>query len=127
MADAFGYKPPVVSLTQAEVDEMKQLIVEGKIPRDAFEQVEEATEKNVFGIDVKHDRHGNPIEQGIGSAAQPSRNSIEAYKAHQMGNKFGPEKGFEENLARMEAEFAEFEKKRAARNAAAKAKRRKAA
>ena len=83
--------------------------------------------KSKTGIDVKHDRHGNPIEQGIGSAAQPSRNSIEAYKAHQMGNKFGPEKGFEENLARMEAEFAEFEKKRAARNAAAKAKRRKAA
>jgi hypothetical protein len=31
-------------------------------------------EKNVFGHDVKHDKHGRPIEQGIGSASQPSMN-----------------------------------------------------
>jgi hypothetical protein len=35
-------------------------------------------EKNVFGHDVKHDRHGNPIEVGIGSKSQPSANHFRA-------------------------------------------------
>lgn len=37
-----------------------------------------AEEKNVFGHDVKHDRQGRPIEQGIGSASQPSANHFAA-------------------------------------------------
>lgn len=127
MADASGYKPPVVSLTQMEVDEMKELIAQGKIPRDAFEQVEEAAEKNVFGVDVKHDRQGNPIEQGIGSPSQPSRNSINAYRANQLGNKFGAEPNFKENLEKMEADLKVFETKRADQRAATKAKRKRAA
>jgi hypothetical protein len=38
-------------------------------------------EKNVFGHDVKHDRHGRPIEQGIGSPSQPSMNHFRALGA----------------------------------------------
>jgi hypothetical protein len=114
MAELSTYKPPVVSLTQQEIDDMRDLIADGKIPRDAFEQYAAAVEKAVFGVDVKHDRNGNPIEQGIGSALHPTRNSIDAYKAHQLGNKFGPEPGFNEYLAKMEADLAAYEAKRAA-------------
>lgn len=38
-------------------------------------------EKNVFGHDVKHDRHGKPVEQGVGSASQPSLNHFQALAA----------------------------------------------
>jgi hypothetical protein len=38
-------------------------------------------EKNVFGYDVKHDRHGNPVEQGFGSPSNPSANSFRALAA----------------------------------------------
>jgi hypothetical protein len=38
-------------------------------------------EKNVFGYDVRHDKHGRPIEQGIGSASQPSMNHFRALAA----------------------------------------------
>jgi hypothetical protein len=34
----------------------------------------EAERKNVFGFDHKTDRHGNPIEQGIGSKGNESVN-----------------------------------------------------
>jgi hypothetical protein len=37
--------------------------------------------KNVFGHDYKTDRHGRPIEQGIGSASQPSLNHFQALAA----------------------------------------------
>jgi hypothetical protein len=37
-----------------------------------------AEEKNVFGYDFKRDKHGRPIEQGIGSASQPSMNHFRA-------------------------------------------------
>lgn len=116
-------KVPVISLTQEEIDEYRELIEEGKLPRDWFEQYERAVEQNVFGHDVKHDRHGNPIEQGFGSAAHPTRNSINAYKAHQMGNKIGPEPNFAENLAKMEADLAAFEGARKLKRDAARAKR----
>lgn len=117
----------MVTKTEAEIDEMRELIRRGELPADAIETYLENEEKAVFGHDVKHDRHGNPIEQGVGSASQPSRNSINAYKAHQFGNKFGPEPDYEENLKRMEAELKVHEDKRGARLAAAKAKRKKAA
>ncbi len=124
--DDLIWKPPVVSLTQEEVDEMNDLAAANKIPRDWYDRYLEACEKHVFGPDVKHDRKGDPIEQGIGSAAHPTRNSIEAYKAHQLGNKFGPEPAFQENLAKMEADLKAYEDKAAERRSKAKDKRKAA-
>ena len=121
------WKPPVVSLTQEEVDEMNDLAAVNKIPRDWYDRYLAATEKQVFGHDVKHDRHGNPIEQGKGSAAQPSRNSLEAYKSNPLGRKTSPDPDFKEQCERMEAEIKAFEAKQADRRAAAKVKRNKAA
>jgi hypothetical protein len=111
-------KIPVITLTQQEIDDTRELIDDGRLPRDWFDQYAAAREKHVFGHDVQHDRNGNPIEQGIGSASQPTRNSIEAYKSHQMGNKFGPEPGFENHLAKMESDLAAFEARKASERAA---------
>ncbi len=126
MAELSPNKIPVVSLTQEEIDEAKELIEQGKLPRDYFDQYEAAVEKNVFGHDVKHDRHGNPIEQGIGSAAHPTRNSLEAYKSHQLGRKTPPDPDFAEQCKRMEAEIAAYDAKQKVKREAAKAKRKAA-
>jgi hypothetical protein len=75
-----------------------------QIRQDAQEQVY----RDVFGSDHKKDRHGRPIEQGLGSHVNPSRQSIEAYK------KFGKdEPDFGKNLARMEERLAEVQAQRA--------------
>jgi hypothetical protein len=37
--------------------------------------------KNVFGADYKRDRHGRPVEMGIGSKNQPTINSMGALLA----------------------------------------------
>ena len=37
--------------------------------------------KNVFGHDYKTDRHGKPIEQGVGSPSNPTIQSMNALRA----------------------------------------------
>lgn len=105
---------------------MNDLAADNKIPRDWWDRYQEACEKQVFGHDVRHDRHGEPIEQGKGSASQPSRNSLEAYKANQLGRKTAPDPDFKEQCQRMEDEIKAFEAKQSERRAAAKVKRNKA-
>jgi hypothetical protein len=41
----------------------------------------EAEARNIFGHDFKRDRHGKPIEQGLGSPQQPTRQHINALRA----------------------------------------------
>lgn len=107
----------MVTKTPEEIDEMRLAIRKGELPADAIEKYLEDEEKNVFGFDMKHDRTGNPVEQGIGSPQQPSRNSIDAYKVFQTQHrKGGPEPDYDKHLARMEAELAEYLKKQAARS-----------
>jgi hypothetical protein len=108
----------MVTKTNEEIEVMREQIATGKIPHNAIELYLKEEERHVFGVEVKHDRNGNPIEQGIGSAAQPSRNSIEAYKTFQMSNKFGPEAGFDQKLAKMEADLAAYQAKQKAAKAA---------
>jgi hypothetical protein len=92
--------------TTEELDEMRNLIALGRLPPDAIEKYYEDELKNVFGHDVKFDAEGHPIEQGLGSPQQPTRNSVDAYR------KFGREEpAYHENLARMEAELAAFQAK----------------
>jgi hypothetical protein len=111
----------MVSKMIEEMQEMKDVIADGKLPPDAIEKYFQEEERVVFGHDVKHDpKTGEPIERGLCSLSQPTRNSIEAYKAHQLGRKMGPEPGFESHLAAMEAALAAFEAKRKARNDAAR-------
>jgi hypothetical protein len=111
----------MVCKTQNEIDEMRQNIQAGKLPPNAIEQYLEAEEKAVFGHDVKYDEDGEPIEQGIGSFAQPSQNSIDAYIKTQTERRVGgPEPGFNENVEAMRARLAEYQAERKAKAAAAK-------
>jgi hypothetical protein len=86
---------------------MRAEIAAGKLPPDAIKQHFLAEKNNVFGYDHKVDRHGKPIEQGVGSAGNQTLNSINAYK------KYGAaEPEYERNLARMEKELAEANERR---------------
>jgi hypothetical protein len=89
--------------TQEEIDAMTP----AELKAYAIEQ-----QKTVFGQDHKIDRDGNPIEQGLGSAAQPTHNSVEAYR--RWGR---DEPDYAVNLSRMEKDLATYEtKQRAARS-----------
>ena len=63
-------------------------------------------EKNVFGHDVKHDRHGDPVEQGLGGPLQPTAQHVEAIRIYYQG----ADKA--EVLARETARLHEYEAKR---------------
>jgi hypothetical protein len=74
--------------------------------------------KNTFGVDHKKDKNGKPIEQGVGSANNMSRQCITAYVAEQTTRRpGGPEAGYEIALAKMEQQFAECEARRKAAQA----------
>ena len=99
----------MVTKTQEEMDEMKVLVERGELPPDAIEKYYEAEARNVFGFDAKKIK-GEYIEQGLGSAKNQTRNSVESYKKY---HKDDPD--FAQHLARMEKELAESIKKRARR------------
>lgn len=95
--------------TQRELADMQRLIDQGLLPKDAIDQYYEDQRKATFGENYKEDRNGDPIEQGIGSKAHPSQSSIAAYIKNQTERRHGgPEKGYEENLARMQNELDEY-------------------
>ena len=100
----------MVSKSSREIEEMRFLISQGLLPKDAIDQHVENEYQQTFGQDYKVDADGNPIETGRGSKAQPTRTSIDAYIKNQTERRgsLGPEKGFEENLARMEADLAAY-------------------
>ena len=107
-------KIPVIMLTEEEIAAARLLIDEGKLPRDYFEQYRRALAQNVFGHDHKTDRHGEPIEQGIGSPSQPSANSVNAFKRFCKD-----EPNYERDLARLEKDLAaHMARKKASRGAA---------
>ena len=99
----------MVSKSSREIEEMRFLISQGLLPKDAFDQHYEQEYQQTFGQDYKVDAEGLPVEQGRGSKAQPTRSSIDAYIKNQTERRLGgPEKGYEENLARMEADLAAY-------------------
>jgi hypothetical protein len=108
------HKPPRVTLSQEELDEAEAQIAEGLLPPDWFARYYEEQAKNVFGDDHKKDKHGEPIEQGIGSVGNMSLNAVNAYIKEQQRREGGPEPHFEEHLARMRRQLAECEARRAA-------------
>lgn len=112
---------PTITMSQAELAEMEELIETGQLPRDFIEKHFRAVQANVFGHDHKTDRHGNPIEQGIGSPGNMTRNCVEAYRKYGKG-----EDGYTEHLALMEKQLKECDARRAAERAKAKSKKRAA-
>lgn len=47
------------------------------------EQARREMDRRVFGHDVKYDRHGKPIEQGIGSPSQPTEQHFQMLAKHE--------------------------------------------
>ena len=105
---------PTINLSQAEMDEIEQLMNAGQLAPDFLERYHEAVEKNVFGFDHKKDEQGNPIEQGVGSAGNQTMNSINAYRKYAKYEPGFNEKEFLANVERMKAELTACNKVRAA-------------
>jgi hypothetical protein len=98
----------MVTKTEQELDEMRELIAAGELPPDAIKRYYEDEARNVYGHDAVKTKNGY-IEQGYGSAKNQTRNSIEAYR------KYGShEPDFEKNISRMERELAESNARRRA-------------
>jgi hypothetical protein len=95
-----------VHKTARELADMQRLIDQGLLPRDAIEQYHLDEETAVFGEGFKRDAQGRPLEMGKGSAAQPSAQSVEAYK------KYGKaEPNYQETVQQMEAALAAYKAK----------------
>ena len=100
---------PTITLSDAELDDIEAQIEAGKLSPDFLERYYAAVANNVFGHDHKTDRHGNPIEQGRGSASNMTQQSVDAYR------KWGKdEPGYAEHLATMEKQLAACNAVRAA-------------
>lgn len=122
---------PTLNLSEEELSDIEMLIETGALPKDFLDRHFEAVEKNVFGHDVKHDKRGDPIEQGIGSAGNMTQNCIAAYKKYcNPDNPKAAEpdtKGvYDATLARMQAQLKECDARRAAARERHRGKRRKA-
>lgn len=86
-----------------------------EIRQRILKEARDITNKNVFGEGHKT-KKGVPQEQGLGSHANPTRNSIEAYIKTQTERRLGgPEEGFEENLKAMRARLTEVEEEKRAK------------
>ena len=100
-------KPSVLTLTNEEIEDIQSMIRDGHLPADWLDRCDEARAQFVFGVDFKRDRHGKPIEQGIGSASQITANHISAYEKWCKD-----EPDFERHLARMRKLYEEQQEQR---------------
>jgi hypothetical protein len=103
-------RPSVLCLSADDVASIKQEISLGLLPPDWFQQCEEARAKNTFGADYKRDRHGRPIEQGIGSLGNESLNHFHALKKNEMAGT-EPQGAYDRAVARLWKENPEHAKK----------------
>lgn len=121
---------PTLNLSPAEIEEIQELMEAGQLPGDFLDRHYEAVRTNVFGEGYKIDRHGEPIEQGIGSSGNQTRNSIDAYRKWcnpDNPKATDPDPNYRENLARMETELKACEEiRKKVRVARAKKSKRKA-
>lgn len=102
-------RPVPITMTATEREEIRLQIEAGNLPPNYLDRCDEARDLNVFGFDAKKDRQGNYIEQGRGSLANQTHQSVEAYR------KWGKdEPDYERHLARMQKELAASEAHRKA-------------
>jgi hypothetical protein len=94
----------VVTLTSEELRELRAEHGDAAV-REHFEN----ETKNVFGANYQRDKNGKPIEQGVGSPEQPSKNSVDAYEKWHRDDV-----DFATRLAEMKAALAKYEARRAA-------------
>jgi hypothetical protein len=106
-------RPPTINQSIEELEAMQAMIDAGQLPADFIERHFDAVNANVFGVDAPKDRHGNRTEQGKGSPANMTRQSIDAFKRWHGPSKENPlgAPNYEKDLAKMEAQLAANEKK----------------
>jgi hypothetical protein len=104
-----------VHKTQRELNEMQRQIDQGLLPKNAIEQYRLDEETAVFGEGFKRDAQGRPLEMGKGSAAQPTSQSVEAYRRYGKN-----EPAYTEHLAKMEGDLAAHTAKQPRQAAAAR-------
>lgn len=71
---------PSINLSGEEIEDIKAQMADGRLPMDFLKRHYEAVEKNVFGFDHRKDRHGRPIEQGIGAPGRETANYYASLK-----------------------------------------------
>jgi hypothetical protein len=71
---------PTITLSNEEIDEIKEGIKAGQLPADFLERHYDAVDANVFGIDAPKDRHGKRQEQGRGSRGHETLNHFLALR-----------------------------------------------
>jgi hypothetical protein len=104
---------PTINQSPAEIAEMEAMIDAGQLPKDFLKRHIDAVDANVFGADAPKDRAGWRMEQGIGSPGNMTQQAIDAYVKNQTERRAGgPEEGYKENLARMQAQLVETQKKK---------------
>ena len=94
MAVVSSERLPMTTTTPMTVSEFME---KGLSHKEAVHKVNQ----KVFGENYKRDARGRPIEEGVGSAAQPTQQSIDAYRRYCQH-----EPGYAEHLKKMEADLA---------------------
>jgi hypothetical protein len=72
-----------IHLSEGEIANMQALIDQGELSKDAIKKHFEAEARNVYGFDAKRDRHGNWIEQGIGSKGRETSNHFNSIRRYE--------------------------------------------
>lgn len=93
-----------VHWSQADLDHARRQVALGLLPANYIEKHFEDERKAVFGENYRTDRNGWPLESGKGSAAQPTEQSIAAYKKYCKN-----EPGFDQHVAKMEQALADYQ------------------
>jgi hypothetical protein len=100
-------RPTPLDLSWHEKQEIEAQIAEGTLPADYLAQCAEAAAQATFGHDYKRDRRGEPIQQGVGSPGNMTRQSIDAYRRWHS-----QDEDFQKNLAIMEKQLLECNERR---------------
>lgn len=61
---------------------VEELMAEGK----TLEQAKHIMAEKVFGVNYSKDKDGNPVENGKGSALQPTQQHLDAIKVNEIRN-----------------------------------------
>jgi hypothetical protein len=100
-------RPPAQSLTDDELNEIAARIEAGELPADYLRRHKQAVRDNVFGVGHAVDKAGRPVEQGLGSAFQQTRQSIDAFKKYHANDV-----NFERDLAVLEKQLLATEQRK---------------
>jgi len=80
-----------------------------ELRRLMIEDAKRKVEIDVFGEGFKRDKNGKPIEQGLGSASNPTQTCVDAYALWGKN-----EAGYSQHLAFLKKQLSDFQARKAA-------------